>query len=387
MRYLLLLIIVIFLSCNEEQAAAFPEINVTDIDISEGESQKLIFVTITLSFPAVEPITVLASSSDISATSGEDYEQIENVSIQFDPGEQTKSLKVTILGDDQFEQNEQFLIELSVNENTSNSSASGIVTLINDDSDDNFIIPPTGYTTPESYPGMNLYWQDEFNNDEINTLDWTFEFGGSGWGNNELQYYTDNNALLYEGNLVIEARQEPFGGRQYTSTRMITMNKMEFQYGRVDIRAVLPYGQGIWPALWMLGANFPDVGWPYCGEIDIMEMIGGNGRENTVHGTAHWQGVNGRELNGHDYTLNSGIFNNEFHVFSIVWNASSIKWYVDDNLYHTMNTTNETRTEFQEAFFFIFNIAVGGDWPGSPDLNTVFPQRMIVDYVRVFQNQ
>jgi beta-glucanase (GH16 family) len=163
------------------------------------------------------------------------------------------------------------------------------------------------------------------------------------------------------------------------------MGKKAFQYGSIDIRAKLPEGQGIWPALWMLGSNFPTIGWPSCGEIDIMEMIGGQGRENTVHGTVHWDNNGQYASFGDSYSLSQGTLNDEFHVFSIVWNSQSIRWYINDIQYNQVDITPAALSEFHQQFFFIFNIAVGGNWPGSPDGTTSFPQQMYVDYVRVFQ--
>lgn len=249
-------------------------------------------------------------------------------------------------------------------------------------------IPTAGYTTPESYEGMQLVWQDEFSGTELNQNDWTFETGtgSNGWGNNELQYYRKENTTLEDGYLIITAKEENYQGRQYTSSRIITQGKQSFQYGRIDIRAALPQGQGIWPALWMLGSNFSTVGWPACGEIDIMEMIGGGaGRDNTVHGTVHWSHGGDYASYGQGYELEEGIFADEFHVFSIVWDATSISWYVDDVEFNRIDITPEELSEFRQEFFFIFNVAVGGNWPGSPNEGTHFPQRMIVDYVRVFQ--
>ena len=143
-------------------------------------------------------------------------------------------------------------------------------------------IPSGGYSTPENYSGMTLVWHDEFDGLTLKPSDWKHETGGSGWGNNELEYYQEKNTAVHEGYLIITAKKENVGGKDYTSSRIITQGKKEFQYGRVDIRALLPKGQGIWPALWMLGANVTTVGWPACGEIDIMEMIGGDGKDNTV---------------------------------------------------------------------------------------------------------
>ena len=242
----------------------------------------------------------------------------------------------------------------------------------------------TGYSTPLNYPNYTLTWNDEFNGSSLSS-DWTQEIGNGnwGWGNNELQYYRAQNTSLENGYLIITAKQENFGGKNYTSSRIKTQGNIFHTYGRIDIRAKLPFGQGLWPALWMLGENFSSTGWPSCGEIDIMEMIGGNGwNDRTVHGTVHWED-NGHALYGGHNTLTSGRFADEFHVFSIIWTPSSIKWLRDDIQYHMIDINN--LSAFHNNFFFIFNVAVGGNWPGSPDASTIFPQTMIVDYVRVFQ--
>jgi beta-glucanase (GH16 family) len=255
-------------------------------------------------------------------------------------------------------------------------------------------ISNVGYSTPLSYPNMSLVWNDEFEGSELNAANWTHETGNgaSGWGNNELQFYQAANTTLQDGYLVIKAKNEVVGGFNYTSSRIITKGKQEFKYGRVDIRAILPKGQGIWPALWMLGANISDVGvgWPKCGEIDIMELIGGTGtgagRNDKIYGTVHWDNSGSYASYGGNTTLTNGkIFADEFHVFSIVWDENYIKWYLDDVQFHIIDITPSGLSEFKEKFFFIFNVAVGGNWPGSPDGTTVLPQRMVVDYIRVFQ--
>lgn len=247
-----------------------------------------------------------------------------------------------------------------------------------------------GYFTPQEYAGYNLVWQDEFNGNSLDTEVWQFEIGDGcpnlcGWGNNELEYYRTANTTVADDVLTIEAREEFFGGRNYTSSRLITRGKKSFQYGRIDIRALLPEGKGLWPALWMLGENINTVGWPKCGEIDIMEMIGGNGGENTVYGTVHWDNVGSHASYGQSYTTTSDPFNEAYHVFSIIWDESFIRWYVDDQLYNEISITGPELSEFHQPFFFIFNVAVGGNWPGNPDATTKFPQRMKVDYIRVFQ--
>lgn len=250
--------------------------------------------------------------------------------------------------------------------------------------------PAKGYTTPTSYAGYTLVWQDEFEGNSLSTTNWNYEIGigNNGWGNNELQYYKQENVTVSDGILTIEAKKELFNTSQYTSSRITTSGKQSFQYGRIDIRAALPFGQGMWPALWMLGDPFTTVGWPKCGEIDIMEMVGGtvgNIGDNTVLGTAHWDDNGTHAEFGGTKKLTSGILADEFHVYSIIWNAQGINWYLDDQLYHSLDITAPGLSEFHEKFFFIFNVAVGGKLPGDPNSSTVFPQKMFVDYVRVFQ--
>lgn len=248
-------------------------------------------------------------------------------------------------------------------------------------------LPTSGYTTPLSYPNYTLVWNDEFDGTELSS-DWSYEIGtgNSGWGNNELQYYREENTEVADGYLKITARQQEFGGKNYTSSRLVTQGKQSFYKGRIDIRAALPYGKGIWPALWMLGDNFPTAGWPSCGEIDIMEMVGGEGaNDRTVHGTIHWSNAGNHANFGGSTSLSSGKLADEWHVFSIIWDENSIRWLFDDQQYQSADITPAELSEFHANFFFIFNVAVGGNWPGSPDASTEFPQTMAVDYVRVFQ--
>lgn len=245
-----------------------------------------------------------------------------------------------------------------------------------------------GYTTPLEYPGYTLSWADEFNGNALNLNDWTHEIGTGnwGWGNNELQYYTDgsSNLQVSGGKLTITAKSESQGSSNYTSARIKTQGKKEFQYGRIDIRARLPRGQGLWPALWMLGSNISSVGWPNCGEIDIMELVGH--QPNRVHGTVHFGTSTPSTQRTSSYSLGTAEFGDEFHVFTLIWEQNKIEWYVDDKKYHTVTSSGTGGIyPFNDKFFFIFNVAVGGQWPGSPDASTVFPQSMEVDYIRVFQ--
>ncbi len=248
-----------------------------------------------------------------------------------------------------------------------------------------------GYLSPLSYEGYDLVWNDEFEGTSVKSENWIFELGtgcpNCGWGNNELQYYRKENATVENGVLKIEAKHEKFGGMDYTSARLITKGLRSFTYGRIDIRALLPKGQGLWPALWMLGDNFQSEGWPACGEIDIMEMVGGMGKDHTTHGTIHWSDNGNHASTGKSYSLSTGILADEYHVFSIIWNESSITWLLNDQDFYTVNLTPVNMSAFHNSFFFIMNVAVGGNWPGSPDSSTVFPQKMNVDYLRVFQKQ
>jgi beta-glucanase (GH16 family) len=244
------------------------------------------------------------------------------------------------------------------------------------------------FNSISAYPqNWQLVWSDEFDSTSINLSNWTHETGGNGWGNNELQFYTnrDVNSYIDSGKLVIKAIAENYSGRSYTSARLKTQEKRFWKYGKVESRLKLPFGQGIWPAFWMLGETISLVGWPACGEIDIVEMIGGSGRENTVYGTAHWDNSGQHAQYGNDYTLSAGTFSDDFHVFRIEWDQSLIKWYVDNSLYNTISITPSGLSEFHQEFFIILNLAVGGNWPGNPNSSTTFPQYLEVDYIRVYQ--
>ncbi len=248
-------------------------------------------------------------------------------------------------------------------------------------------IPSTGYNTPMSYDGMELVWSDEFDGTELNEEDWNYELGTgiNGWGNFEAQHYRKENTSLVEGNLVIEAKRELFSSSLYTSSRLSTQGKREFKYGRIDVRAAMPFGNGMWPAIWMLGANFGEVGWPKCGEIDIMEMFGAQGN-NKVLGTVHWDNAGDYANFGGSTTLGLGNLKDEYHVYSIAWDEELIRWYFDDQQFHAIDITPEELSEFREEFFMIINLAIGGDKGAGDPANTSFPQWMIVDYVRVFQD-
>jgi beta-glucanase (GH16 family) len=252
-------------------------------------------------------------------------------------------------------------------------------------------LEPTQEPTPEPPPeweleGWTLIWQDEFDGEELDPSRWEMEIGGHGWGNNEWQFYTDRpeNVRLEDGFLVIEARDEFFVRRNYTSGRIKTQNLFSFTYGRVEARMKLPYGQGIWPAFWMLGEDITTVPWPASGEIDIMEHIGRQPRH--IHGTVHGPGYSGSGGIGHYKVFPEATLSEEFHTYAIEWEPGEIRWYVDDEQFFRL-TPEQVRGEwvFDKPYFLLINLAVGGNWPGYPDDTTTFPQFLTVEYVRVYQ--
>jgi beta-glucanase (GH16 family) len=222
-------------------------------------------------------------------------------------------------------------------------------------------------------------WADEFNGNGAPA--WTFDVGGGGWGNNELQYYREggNNAWQYGGRLQIQAKRESYGGRAYTSARINTSGRRTFgPYGYMQARIQGPMGQGLWPAFWMLGTTFGQYGWPGCGEIDIMEHVNNSGN---VLGTIHWNGPSGYSY----YTaMNSGVGFSGYHVYSLYWDAGRLVWQIDYQDRGTANIANSINSteEFHRGFFAILNLAVGGNWPGPPNSGTPFPANFNIDWIR-----
>jgi beta-glucanase (GH16 family) len=235
-----------------------------------------------------------------------------------------------------------------------------------------------------------LVWQDEFDGPVGQLPDpkrWMFDVG-TDWGNAQLEFDTDradNVSLDGAGNLAITARREEFAGQSYTSGRIKTKGLFERTHGRFEARIKLPVGQGMWPAFWMLGANIDEVGWPQCGEIDIMEYRGQEPR--VLYGTAHGPGYSGGSALGNRHVLAQGGFDLGFHVFAIEWTEGSITWLVDGHQYHAVTPADlpqGTTWVFDKPFFVLLNVAVGGNWVGSPDESTPLPQTMLVDWVRAY---
>ncbi|WP_374457227.1 family 16 glycosylhydrolase [Nocardioides sp.] len=233
-----------------------------------------------------------------------------------------------------------------------------------------------------------VVWQDEFDGPEGSPPDpsvWGHELGAGGWGNDELQTYTDsraNSALDGRGNLVLTARREPDGG--FTSARLVTSGRLEVGHGRVEARIQVPHGRGIWPAFWMLGGDLPVVPWPGCGEIDVMEVIGHE--PHVVHGTVHGPGYAGASGITASHAHPGGSLAEGFHDYSVDWGPDRITWSVDGTAYHqvTRDGIGADRWVFDKPFFLLLNLAVGGGWPGPPDDSTVFPQQMRVAHVRAY---
>ena len=252
-----------------------------------------------------------------------------------------------------------------------------------------FLLPGCG-GDPE--PTWTMVWSDEFEGPAgqlPSATNWAFDIG-TDWGNAQLEYDTDrpeNVSLDGSGNLAITAREESYMGSSYTSGRIKTLGLFEHAYGRFEARIKLPTGQGIWPAFWMLGDDFPTAGWPDCGEIDIMEYRGQE--PSVVIGTVHGPGYSGGAGVTARHTLPGSRFDTDFHVFGIEWDSAAIKWFVDGEHYHTVRPSDLGGGEwvFDHPFFILLNVAVGGHFVGPPDASTRFPQSMLVDWVRVHRRE
>lgn len=391
---IIIMLLALAAGCNKNKDNdndVVPQLTIEDKQLPEGNTGQTDFeFTVKLDRVSAKTITVNYTVSAGTATAVSDFIPVL-ASVTFQPNETEKKILVKVAADDLKEGDEDFTVVLSqpVNVFLQKQTAKGVIS--NDDT--KVPISTTGYDAPTSYTGYNLVWQDEFNGPALDLTAWSHQNGDGcpnlcGWGNNELEYYTDrpDNIFFQDGKMIIEAKKESFGGKQYTSSKILTSGKKAFKFARIDIRAQLPKGKGIWPAFWLLPQNNVYGGWPRSGEIDLMEVVGHE--PNRTHGTLHYGPGPGSTQINRSYTLPAGkTFNDEFHVFSIEWKQDQIKWYVDGNLFSTVNKSDfgTVNYPFNESFFLIFNLAVGGNWPGSPDETTYFPQWLIVDYIRVYQ--
>ena len=242
--------------------------------------------------------------------------------------------------------------------------------------------------------GWNIVWQDEFDKDSLDLTKWSREIGGHGWGNNELQFYTDSdsNSYVENGNLILKAQVVPQGIgsskglRYYSSARLRTYGKGDWKYGRIEVKAKVASGQGIWPAIWMLPTDWLFGGWPSSGEIDIMEHVGYD--LGVVHGSVHTEAYNHKINTQRSSARKIANVDTEFHVYSIIWDKDKISFFIDDVQYFLFENDQQGNYKtwpFDQRFHLLINIAVGGDWPGNPDNSTNFPRKMLVDYVRVYE--
>lgn len=253
-----------------------------------------------------------------------------------------------------------------------------------------FLLPCAGAATAPA--GWQLVWSDEFDRDgAVDTAKWDYDVGGEGWGNHELQFYTKDrreNARVESGHLVIEARREKWKGNAYTSARLVTKGRADWTYGRFETRAKLPLGRGTWPAIWMLPTvwNLGNGGWPDNGEIDIMEHVGYD--PGVVHASTHTRLHQWRNKNQRTATIPVPDAGTAFHTYTLEWDAEEIRMYVDDRLYFTSRKDGGDWKSwpFDRPFHLVLNLAVGGDWGGAKGVDeTIWPRRMEVDYVRVYQ--
>jgi beta-glucanase (GH16 family) len=387
--FLILLVFANACDSGNDMEQMMPSIRILDAERLEGDEGILnLDYTIALSEAHSEDIILKYKTDDASAFQNVDYKKAEG-QLTIPAGSTQGTITLEIISDIIKEGNEFFRLQFESDQGVQFSSSNAIIRIKNDDSE--LPYEAEDYTTPTSYEGWATAWADEFNGATINKDWWTHEIGNgdNGWGNNEMEYYTDarENSRIVNGNLVIEARDDSWNGHKYTSARMVTRDKKVFSSGRTDIRAKLPYGQGIWPALWMLGRSIDLKGWPACGEIDIMELIGN--LPSTSHATVHFGSSSSYKYIGDSYKITGEKFNDRFHVFSVVRELNQMWFYVDDILIFDF-TSKDTQGQpypFNEQFFFIFNVAIGGTWPGSPDASTIFPQKMEVDYIRVFKKE
>lgn len=374
---------------NDTPTEVTPKLSATGVTRFEGNDKTTAFVVkVFLSQASKQVVSVDYALEGIGAKVAEDFVDKKGT-LSIPIGATSADLSIDVVADTLKESDEDFKVLFSNPKNATLSLTEVISTIRNDDT----YVPTSsndGYSSPENYSGYKLAWRDEFNESQINLSNWGYDIGGHGWGNNESQYYTNDpkNAYIKSGRLVIEANKEKFQNREYTSARLLSKGKKEFMFGRVDIRAKLPQGKGIWPALWMLGSNISQVSWPACGEIDIMEMLGHDPKK--VYGTIHWgdQGASTSKKAESQYVLaGAKTFSDEFHVFSLDWEKDKINILVDDKVIFSTTAAKlgANPYPYNQPFFFIMNIAVGGNWPGYPDATTVFPQRMEVDYIRMFQ--
>ncbi len=378
-------------ACSKNAATVMdsaPTVFVYDASVYDAATSSDLVLKVKLDKASATPVSVSFATQDYTAVAGTEYVSKSGV-LTFPANTTDQEIHIAIPGYPYRRPNKEFLVLLTapVGMTLGNTKATALIQssgkLISPDNMDS-----AGYKTPDHYAGFKSAWSDEFNGTAIDTSSWSYDTGGGGWGNHELEYYTisPNNSYISNGNLVIEARREgPAGNYNYTSARMLTKGKKSFTYGRVDVRAKIPSGKGIWPAIWGLGANIDKVNWPACGETDIMEVVGRDPAK--LYGTLHFANATGAHAQNGGTYINNEEFAKVYHVYSIDWTSDKIDFYVDDILFFSSPTNVAANGAFNLPTFFILNVAVGGDFGGPVDDALVFPKRMNVDYIRVFSKQ
>ena len=387
-------LVCLFPCCKKSKSTTpevVPFITIERVTNAEGNSGTTAFnFTVKLNKPTTGNVSVSFSVTAGLAKEGMDYNLPPAFFIPFNAGEIQKNITVNVIGDDIKEADEDFTVTLTNPSGATilSGTARGIIT--NDDTKVPFTT--AGFSTPAAYPGMILTWADEFSGTALNTNNWSYDIGDGcpslcGWGNNELQYYTNSpdNVFVQDGSLIIESKKQTIGGKEYSSGRIKTDGKQSFKFGRIDIRAISPSGRGIWPALWMMPQNNVYGTWPNSGEIDLMEVKGHDMK--TAYQTVHYGPGPPSTFTSKTFTLTKGNFNDSFHVYSMIWTIDTIRLLINNVEVNRVTAADLAGRiyPFNEKFFFILCTAVGGNFPGAPDATSTYPQWLIVDYVRVFQ--
>ncbi|MCL4106401.1 UNVERIFIED_CONTAM: hypothetical protein GTU68_030359 [Idotea baltica] len=379
-------------ACDKEEQITdiiqFPRIKVANTSFVENEAA---LISVALTWPYTSPVTVQYELLDLenkSAEAGVDY-IAESGEVVFSPGDTLAQIPVELLDDIISEQDEKFRIQLSDPIYGELLNTEAILTIVNDDNE--LIVDGSGYDAPENYQGYDRVWEDDFSGNAINASTWSHETGNNGWGNNELQNYTDRrseNARVENGKLVIEAHQEKYATRDYTSARLVSKGKGDWLYGRFVTRAKLASGVGVWSAIWMLSSDNIYKGWPHSGEIDILENVGFD--PDSLIGTIHtlkYNHLKGTHKNG---GVRLSDAQNVYHEYILEWEENQLRFYVDNlEIFRYDNEgTGAEAWPFDQPFHMILNLAYGGNWGGREGIKPEqLPARMEVDYVRVYQKQ
>lgn len=374
--------------------SGLPVVQISDTTVNRANTATTCRFLVDLSAAASDTVTVNYSTSDGTATSGKDYTS-QSGTLTFQPGKQELSVDIPILpltSSNQQGTTQDFYIQLSNPSNCTVGVKKTTVTIIN--AGTNSPADTSGFESPTSYPGYKLVWSDEFNESSLNTNKWTATTGSQG---GDQSTYLPANVSVANGKLVMQAKHETYGSYNYTSSRVTTQDKFSFKYGRVDIRAKVPVGMGMWPALWMFSDNRPIINYAQktgvtVGEIDIAEILGKS--PSRLYGTLHWSTSSSTYANLQGrYDLSSGNFGDAYHVFSLIWDATNIQLLCDGNVYITIPHSSKTNYKNgidpfnANSFYFIFTLGIGDgtNWAGAPDGTDTWPQKMSVDYIRVFQ--